>query len=257
MLHLNDRIIALFAGHTHKSGILEPGQSFGGKTIAQTGNFAYFKDSANQSFWGFRELVITEKEGYSRYIIAESDATVDGVKRHFDRVLLNQVVYYGEVSPLPEKPDPTGGYVSLLDMINKDSIDGDAGVKESNRIGHIFDGKTDTKWCVLPTRSDGSVTVSWEMAQSVRIDAYTISTANDHLSRNPRSWVLYGKNEKDGEWVVLSKVSGAELPKETFTCSTPFLIEKPESYRYYKLTITENCGNDYYQFSELILLQKK
>lgn len=253
----NDRVKALFAGHTHKSGVIELGESWGGKTIAQTGNFAYFKDSAKQSFWGYRELIITEESAYSQYVITESDATVDGVKTHFERKILNQAGYYGTLPPLPEEPDPSAGYASLYDKIVKESIDGDAGVKESNRIGHIFDEDTATKWCVLPTSADKSVTVCWEMTESVRIDAYTISTANDHLTRNPKAWVLYGKNDPNGEWVAISAVQNAELPKETFTCSEPFVIEDAKSYKYYKLTVTENNGNDYYQFSELTLLQKK
>jgi 3',5'-cyclic AMP phosphodiesterase CpdA len=252
----NGRIKALFAGHTHQSAVLEPGQSLGGKTIAQTGNFAYFKDSAKLSFWGFRELIITEETAYSQYIIAESEATVDGVKKHFDRKVLNQVGYYGTPPALPEDPDPLAGYETLYNKIDKNSIDGDPGVKESNRIGHIFDEKTDTKWCVLPTSADKSVTVCWEMTEAVRIDAYAISTANDHLSRNPKAWTLYGKNDPEGEWTAISSVTGAELPKETFTLSEVFTVDNPGSYKYYKLTVTENCGNDYYQFSELMLLQK-
>ena len=252
----NDRIKALFAGHTHQSAVIETGSSWGNKPIAQTGNFAYFKDSAKQSFWGYRELVITEENAYSQYIIAESEATVDGVFKRFARTILNQVCYYGTAPELPESDDPLAKYTTLYDKIDQSSIDGDPGVKESNRIQHIFDEQITTKWCVKPTSADKSVTVTWSMTEAVQIDAYAFSTANDHLTRNPKNWTLYGSNEQGGEWTVLSSVTDAELPNEIQTVSGVFTVENPGSYKYYKLTVTENCGNDYYQFSELILLQK-
>jgi len=253
----NDRVKALFAGHTHKSAVVEIGSAWGFKPIAQTGNFAYFKDSAKESFWGFRELVITDENAYSQYIIAESEATVDGVSRKFARTVLNQVCYYGVAPELPESDDPLAKYNTLYDKVDQSSIDGDPGVKESNRIQHIFDEQINTKWCVKPTAADKSVTVSWSMTEAVRIDAYAISTANDHLTRNPSAWVIYGSNDPNGEWTAISSVTDAELPQEVFTVSGVFTVENPGAYRYYKMTITANGGNDYYQFSELILLQNK
>lgn len=254
----NDCIKGLFAGHTHKTAIIELDESWGNKTIAQTGNFAYFKDSAKESFWGFRELVITENDGYSQYIIAESEATVDGVKKHFDRTIKAQVCYYGEAPEIPEEHDPLAQYNTLYDKIDQGSVDGDVGMKESNRVQLIFDRQVNTKWCVRPTSADGSVTVTWNMTEPVRIDAYAISTANDHLSRNPDAWTIYARNNENEEWVVISEVTKGNLPEELFTVSDVFTIENPESYKYYKMTITENFNNhDLYQFSELILLQKK
>ncbi|MBE6639498.1 MAG: hypothetical protein E7616_08655 [Ruminococcaceae bacterium] len=254
----NDRIKGLFAGHTHKSGIVETDASWGNKPIAQTGNFAYFKDSAKESFWGFRELVITEENAYSQYIIVESVATVDGVSKKFDRTVLNQVCYYGTAPALPSQNDPLEKYTLLYDKIIEGSIKGDEGMKKTNRVQLIFDNQVNTKWCVRPTSADGSVTVEWQMTKAVQIDAYAISTANDWPDRNPDAWTLYGKNDPDGEWTVLSSISGGNLPKELFTMSDIFTIENPGTYQYYKLTVTENFNNrDLYQFSELILLQKK
>ena len=252
----NERVRAMFAGHTHQSGVLTLGSAWGNKTVDQTGNFAYFKDSAKQSFWGFRELFITEENAYSQYIIVESEATVDGVARKFARTVLNQTCYYGVAPELPESDDPLAKYTTLYDKVDQSSIDGDPGVKESNRIQHIFDEQISTKWCVKPTAADKSVTVTWRMTEAVKIDAYAFSTANDHLTRNPSAWVLYACNDPAGEWTAISSVTDAQLPNEVFTVSQVFTVENPGSYQYYKLTVTANGGNDYYQFSELFLLQK-
>ncbi len=254
----NDRIKGLFSGHTHKTAIIELGEAWGNKTLAQTGNFAYFKDSAAESFWGFRELVITQKDAYSQYIITDSDATVDGVKQHFDRTIKAQVCYYGTAPELPKEKDPLENYIKLYDKIDQSTVDGDVGMKESNRVQLIFDDKVNTKWCVRPTSADGSVTVTWAMTESVRVDAYAISTANDHLSRNPDAWIIYGRNSEDDEWTVISDIKGGNLPKELFTVSDVFTVENPTAYKYYKMTVTDNFNDrDLYQFSELILLQNK
>ena len=261
LLKENDRIKGLFSGHTHKTAIIELGAAYGNKTIAQTGNFAYFKDSAKESFWGFRELVITDTDAYSQYIIGESTATVDGSMTTFERTIRAQVTYYGTAPELPTEPereDPLLNYNTIYDKIDQASIDGDEGMKESNRVQLALDNDITTKWCVSPTASDKSVTMTWKMTEAVRVDAYAISTANDALDRNPDAWTLYARNSEDEEWVAISVVTQGNLPKELRTVSDVFVIENPTAYQYYKLTVTKNFNSgSMYQFSELILLQNK
>lgn len=253
----NDRIKGMFAGHTHLSAVVNLDASWGNKTIAQTGNFAYYKDSEKQSFWGFRDLIITSQNAYSRYIIEESKATINGVYTTINRKILNQVCYYGVAPELPEDSDPLAKYTKLYDKIDQSSVTGDEGMKESNRVQLIFDQSVNTKWCVRPTSPDGSVTVYWNMTEAVRVDAYAISTANDHPSRNPDAWTIYATNDPDGEWTVISDIKNGNLPKELFTVSGVFEVENPGEYKYYKMVVTDNFNNrDLYQFSELILLQK-
>ena len=254
----NPRIKALFAGHTHKSAVVELGEDWGNKTIAQTGNFAYFKDSAKLSFWGFRELVLTEKAGYSQYILAKSEATVDGVKQCFDRTIRAQVCYYGNAPEILPDNTFSAKYNTLYSKIDKTSVSGDAGVAESESVQRIFDENPETKWCVRPTAADGSVSVYWNMTEAVNIDAYAISTANDDLSRSPNAWTLYARNNEKEDWTIISKITEGNLPKELFTFSEAFPVEKKGAYKYYKMTFTENFNNrTFYQFSELALLQKK
>lgn len=261
LVRTNDRIKGLFAGHTHKSAVIELGSAWGNKTVAQTGNFAYFKDSAKESFWGFRELIITDENAYSQYIIAESSAKVDGVKTDFARTLRAQVTYYGTAPELPkepEKPDPLADYTTFYDKIDQSSVDGDVGMKETNRVQLALDNDITTKWCVRPTAKDGSVTMTWKMTEAITLEAYAISTANDALDRNPKAWTLYARNSETEEWTAISVITDGNLPKELRTVSDVFPIEKPAAYQYYKLTLTDNFNNrDLYQFSEFIMLKKK
>lgn len=261
LLKNNDRIKGLFSGHTHKTAIIELGTAYGNKTVAQTGNFAYFKDTAKESFWGFRELVITETDAYSQYIIAKSKATVDGQRLETERTVRAQVTYYGTAPELPKEPereDPLLNYNTLYDKIDQSTVDGDEGMKETNRVQLALDNDITTKWCVTPTASDKSVTMTWSMTEPVRVDAYAISTANDALDRNPDAWTLYARNSEDEEWVAISVVTKGDLPKELRTVSDVFVIENPTAYQYYKFTVTKNFNSgSLYQFSELILLENK
>lgn len=82
-----NRVMGLFMGHTHLNTV-ENYVWFGLKPLAQTGNFSYTNgDSLKDSFWGFRDLVITSDGAESNYIVAASEAVVNGerlvVKRHF------------------------------------------------------------------------------------------------------------------------------------------------------------------------------
>lgn len=94
LLRENDRIRGLFQGHTHQCVPIKLGNQYGNLIIAQTGNFAYTKAAdIVGSFWGFRDLVITEEGASSRYIIAQSDAVIEGVQTHIDRQEVYVVEY--------------------------------------------------------------------------------------------------------------------------------------------------------------------
>ena len=78
LLKSEKRIKGLFSGHTHKSDVIGLGADFGGKKLAQTGEYSYsYYAAMNEgeltdlynSFWGFRDLVITDEYAMSQYII--------------------------------------------------------------------------------------------------------------------------------------------------------------------------------------------
>ena len=79
----NDRVMGLFAGHTHQSELIELGAAYGNKFIAQTGTFSYsyyttYSGTQQQildSLWGYRELVITPDIAYSQYILVDTTNT--------------------------------------------------------------------------------------------------------------------------------------------------------------------------------------
>lgn len=90
----DSRVRGLFMGHTHEHQILPLGPEYGGKVIAQTGNFSYTMSGAHRGgFWGFRDLVIREEQAVSSYIMVESQVVLEGRRVKFDRWVNETVVY--------------------------------------------------------------------------------------------------------------------------------------------------------------------
>ena len=90
----DSRVKGLFQGHTHQNTIVSMGEEYGYKTIAQTGCFAAPSGTISKTnFWGFRDLVIVGDRATTRFIVAESDAVVDGVQTHFNRYLSEVKLY--------------------------------------------------------------------------------------------------------------------------------------------------------------------
>jgi hypothetical protein len=94
-LRTNDHVKGLFHGHIHTTAVEPLGDEYNNLSIAVTGNFAYTKESdILGSFWGFRDLVITADSASSAYIIADSEAVVNGKDVIVDREEIKEVVFY-------------------------------------------------------------------------------------------------------------------------------------------------------------------
>ena len=68
------RIPVLLMGHTHRSSVIE--NAFGSKAILQCGNFSYSSENPSESsFWGWRELEISETGAMSSYYYVPAQTT--------------------------------------------------------------------------------------------------------------------------------------------------------------------------------------
>lgn len=77
----DDRIICLFAGHTHNSDIWHMEEEYGFKKTIFTGQYSELNRAVMaKSMWGFRELIITDEYIESNYITPESTLEIDGNK---------------------------------------------------------------------------------------------------------------------------------------------------------------------------------
>lgn len=94
LIAANDRIKGLFMGHTHRSTIIQLGEFYKNKTIAQTGNFSYTCGDIHDEFWGFRDLWISESGAISRYIQVDSTIYSNGSKINIKRKITDIAEYH-------------------------------------------------------------------------------------------------------------------------------------------------------------------
>jgi hypothetical protein len=84
LLKREDRIICLFAGHTHRSDITDLGEACGHKCLIRDGQFSYSRDIEN-SRWGWREVRFHDNGSVTTaYITPDSDMVLNGVMCHHD-----------------------------------------------------------------------------------------------------------------------------------------------------------------------------
>ena len=82
LLKTEDRIICLFAGHTHRSDITDLGEACGHKCLIRDGQFSYSRDIEN-SRWGWRELRFGEDGSVTTaYITPDSDMVLNSEMCH-------------------------------------------------------------------------------------------------------------------------------------------------------------------------------
>ena len=76
----DERVICLFAGHTHKADVWTLSEEYGSKKVIFTGNYSYCgggKDPDPRPYmWGFRDLYLDEHSLLSRYIVQENDVVI-------------------------------------------------------------------------------------------------------------------------------------------------------------------------------------
>lgn len=74
-----DRIVCLFAGHTHRSEIWNLEADCGCKKVLFTGQYGESGEPVpEKSMWGFRELILTDSELESNYITPENRIVWNG-----------------------------------------------------------------------------------------------------------------------------------------------------------------------------------
>ncbi len=79
-----NRIRGLFMGHSHEHQLIHLGKNWGGKVIAQTGNFSYTMSGAHTGgFWGFRDLILEEEKAVTRYLMVDSNVVLEDGPVHF------------------------------------------------------------------------------------------------------------------------------------------------------------------------------
>lgn len=75
----DDRIVCLFAGHTHRSEIWNMEPEYGSKKVLFTGQYGESGEKPPaKSMWGFRELILTDRTLESNYITPANTIVYEG-----------------------------------------------------------------------------------------------------------------------------------------------------------------------------------
>ena len=141
----------------------------------------------------------------------------------------------------PHQPDP-----QLGDDIIK--VEGTPGIEKQYGCVNLFDGSSDTKWCV---DFNEMAQVTWKYSSPTFISAIWITPVMNEQSdssHTPKSWKLYGiKGEQKEE--IFSKMNDS-IPVDV---TKQYDIDNSNAYDCFELDILETNGSDTLELSRLAL----
>ena len=121
-------------------------------------------------------------------------------------------------------------------------------LSSTEEISRINDGSRTTQYRANFTEP---VSITYSFADTVSINAYSITASKNEPTRDPANWKLEASN--DGEtWVLLDSRNGETFSNRYATQFYTFEVKK--KYNTYRLTITAINGGKQLQIGELQLL---
>ena len=173
-----------------------------------------------------------------------------------------------EVTVEPQTPPITIPYESLTALdyhVPHNSL----GNIEAQNYTKLIDKNKNTQWCV-DNRSGAWETIWLDFESDVWFipDGYILTTGIDiamNPNRNPKEWVLYGKEFITDEWTELAHVtdgSQAGLGTQNTTDYTFDITGATKGYRYFRFEVrqingADANGNYYFELAELQLFGTK
>ncbi|MEC3881115.1 discoidin domain-containing protein [Parapedobacter sp. 10938] len=130
------------------------------------------------------------------------------------------------------------------------SRDNNGGPDNNEGSPKLVDNNINSKF--LQSNFSGDLWVQLVFDEPQLVGAYTMTSANDAQTRDPKTWDLQGS--MDGEnWVTLDRRQDEEFVGRFQTKRYDF--ETNVAYTHYRLNITENWGSSLYQQAELRLIR--
>ncbi|GHT46845.1 hypothetical protein FACS189440_05780 [Bacteroidia bacterium] len=114
---------------------------------------------------------------------------------------------------------------------------------------YAFDDRTGTKW--LTFHKTAWLQIQWADDKALTASTYSITSGNDDPNRDPKAWTVEGSNN-GVDFVQLDKQSNNTFSQRKETKKYP--IAQPGAYKYYRLNITANQGDERIQLAEWDLL---
>lgn len=131
--------------------------------------------------------------------------------------------------------------------VNRDNNGGADAAEGSSKL---VDNRTNTKF--LQSAFTGDLQCTLTFTRTLKIGAYTLTSGDDAIARDPKSWSL--EASLDGtNWNTIDVRTNEEFPNRIQT--RRFNVQKPGNYKFYRLNITENVGNSLFQCSEWRMIE--
>ena len=117
----------------------------------------------------------------------------------------------------------------------------------AENIDKIIDNNPDTKYLTF----NSTAWIVWKMDRAFAATRYTLTSANDDDSRDPRDWTVEGSN--DGiTWTELDRQTNfPRFPQRKLRITFP--MTNRTAYTHYRLNVTANHGSGIFQLADWIL----
>ncbi len=113
-----------------------------------------------------------------------------------------------------------------------------------------FDGDINTKW--LTFTNAGWIAYDYTSTDAYPVTQYSMTSANDGDSRDPKDWDFQGSNDGGMSWDVLDTQTNQDFIAR-FQTKT-YSVSNSTAYKVYRLNITANNGDTKMQLAELELV---
>ncbi|OAS20471.1 polysaccharide lyase family 8 super-sandwich domain-containing protein [Paenibacillus oryzisoli] len=116
-------------------------------------------------------------------------------------------------------------------------------------VDKAFDDTANTKW--LANATTGWLQYQFASFNAYAVKKYTLTSANDYSTRDPKNWTLYGSHDGNN-WTSLDVQTNQTFVSRKL--KKEYTITNNIAYEYYKLDVTLNNGHSYTQLAELELI---
>ena len=195
--------------------------------------------------------------------------------KYYDYIYLKTGETYGASNAWFHE-DVYNHYLVKINWLDDDAIStslvptaGSPGIKYDDRSEehpNLFDGSFSNKWCSTKNQqTDGVWFVEFQTNAPFIPTAYKMTTVNNiatYKGRNPKSWKLYGKANREDEWTLISDIQDGRMDNinnrtYTYPINKVKKSEKEEAkygtYMYYRLEISSLVDSDVLMLSEFSL----
>jgi hypothetical protein len=149
----------------------------------------------------------------------------------------DKVRHYDLLPPDPEDVTATG--------VLSTNIENTGGSDASEGSIRVTDGDINTKFLIFSYDPTFYIQLKFKTAQ--HITSYTLTSANDSPTRDPKSWTLSGSNDGTAFTVLDTRTNETFADRET---TNNYTFTNDKTYTYYRLNITANGGSALFQMAE-------